>query len=104
MQAKINQMTAPPNSAKLRAPFVDLQIVLSPEDEEALRKRNDALHGRQYSGSELAVLDKEAEHFDRIRMLITKFVLKLCDYKGPYIDYASRPTSGNFGIARFEAD
>ena len=98
VQARINQITAPPNSAKLRAPFLDLQIELSPQDEEALQKRNDALHGRQSSGSELAVLDKEAEYFDRIRMLISKFVLRLCEYPGPYIDYASRPETGNFEV------
>ena len=33
-------------------------------------------------------------------MLITKFVLALCGYKGPYVDYASRPVNGNFEIKR----
>ena len=100
VEARINQITDPPNSAKLRAPFVDLGLQLTPDEEEAIQKRNDALHGRQTSGSELSALDKEAEYFDRLRMLLTKFVLKLCDYPGPYIDYASRPTTGNFEVNR----
>ena len=45
-------------------------------------------------------LDQSIEYFDRLRMLITKFVLKLCDYRGPYIDYASRPSAGNFDVRR----
>lgn len=48
----------------------------------------------------MSALDKETEYFDRLRMLLTKFVLKLCEYPGPYIDYASRPTSGNFEVKR----
>lgn len=101
--ANIEKCTDPPNSAKLKSPFLDLGISLSQEDEEALGKRNDALHGRDGGASELAAIDKEAEYFDRLRMLITKFVLRLCDYAGPYIDYASRPTSGNFMVDRMKS-
>ncbi|WP_417730864.1 hypothetical protein [Rosistilla oblonga] len=100
--ANIEKCTAPPNSAKLKSPFLDLGIPLSPDDEEALGQRNTALHGRNCGASELAAIDKEAEYFDRLRMLITKFVLRLCDYSGPYIDYASRPTSGNFTVDRMK--
>jgi hypothetical protein len=97
--ARINNSTNIPNSARLRRPFEDLQIPLSAEDDKAIQERNTALHGRQGQyGIELDGLNVSAEYFDRIRMLITKFVLKLCDYKGPYIDYASRPSTGNFEV------
>ncbi len=100
VQYKIDRITDPPNSSKLKAPFLDLQIELRSEDAEAIKKRNDALHGRQNSGSELQALDKETEYFDRLRILITKFVLRLCQYEGPFIDFASRPSSGNFDVVR----
>lgn len=101
--SNIDNCTAPPNSFSLQVPFKDLQIDLSPKEEEALRKRNDALHGQQCDGSDLVALDDEAEHCDCMRMLITKFVLRLCGYEGPYIDYASRPASGNFVVKRMGA-
>jgi len=101
--ARINNMTGTPNSARLRRPFEDLQIPVSPEENEAIQQRNTALHGLQDDHAfELKKLDKSAEYFDRIRMLITKFVLTLCGYKGPYIDYASRPAAGNFEVKRLQ--
>jgi hypothetical protein len=99
IRARIDNLTAMPNSARLRRPFDDLQIPLSNEENEAILQRNTALHGRQ-EGDALDIdrLDVSVEYFDRIRMLITKFFLKLCKYEGPYIDYASRPSTGNFVV------
>lgn len=95
----INNLTDMPNSAKLRRPFEDVKIRLSPLDQEALQKRNDALHGRGSScAPDLEQLDRGALYFDSIRMLLTKFVLAVCSYPGPFIDYASRPTNGNFEV------
>lgn len=95
----INNLTGMPNSARLRRPFEDLKIILSPLDQEALQKRNDALHGGGSStGQELEQLDSGAMYFDSIRMMLTKFVLAVCNYTGPFIDYASRPANGNFEI------
>ena len=105
LDARINNLTGIPNSARLRRPFEDLQIPLSEEETQAMQQRNTALHGRQEDdGEELQSLDMSTEYFDRIRMLITKFVLKLCDYEGPYINYASRPTAGNFEIRRLKEE
>lgn len=99
MTARINNMTDMPNSAKLRQPFDDLQLPLSDGELEALQQRNAALHGRKQDGTaDVASLDLSTQYFDRLRMLVTKFVLKLCDYEGPYIDYASRPPTGNFEV------
>jgi hypothetical protein len=99
MTARINNMTGVPNSARLRQPFDDLQLPLSTGELEALQQRNSALHGRKHDGtSDLASLDLSTQYFDRLRMLVTKFVLKLCGYEGPYIDYASRPPAGNFEV------
>jgi len=91
----INNLTGIPNSARLRRPFEDLRIKLSELDQEALQKRNDALHGEAGMGTDLAQLDVSAQYFDSIRMMITKFVLAICDYPGPFIDFASRPADGN---------
>lgn len=95
----INNLTRMPNSARLRRPFEDLQIRLSQLDQEALQKRNDALHGGGSSiGLDVERLDSGALYFDSIRMMVTKFVLAVCNYIGPFIDYASRPANGNFEV------
>jgi hypothetical protein len=57
-------------------------------------------HGNSQDADALEDLDVIAQTFDYLRMLLTKFVLKLCNYYGPYIDYASRPISGDFEIQR----
>ena len=104
LTSRINHLTQIPNSARLRRPFEDLEIALTSRDEEAILKRNTALRGRhEGTGMDLESLDLSAEYFDCIRMLITKFVLKVCDYEGPFIDYASRPTTGNFEIQRLKS-
>lgn len=101
LTARINNLTGIPNSARLRRPFDDLSIPLSDKDNVAVQERNTALHGRQREGEmELHNLERNTEHFDCLRMLLTKFVLKVCDYDGPYIDYASRPHQGNFEVKR----
>jgi hypothetical protein len=101
--SNIEKCTNPPNSFSLQVPFLDLQIELSAKERDALKKRNDALHGRQCDESDLVALDDESEYCDCIRMLITKFALRLCNYEGPYIDYASRPASGNFEVKSLES-
>lgn len=101
LTARINNLTGIPNSARLRRPFEDLGIPLSDKDNVAVQERNTALHGRQKDDEmELHNLERNTEHFDCLRMLLTKFVLKVCDYDGPYIDYASRPHQGNFEVKR----
>lgn len=101
--ARINNITGMPNSAQLRRPFDDLGLSLSAKESEAIQQRNNALHGQQENNrSDLEFRDASIEYFDIIRMLITKFVLKLCDYRGPYIDYASRPIKGNFEVKRLD--
>lgn len=97
--SRIGNWTDATNSAKLRAPFVEFGITLTEQEHQALRQRNSALHGTQNeNGCELAHLDQETLYFDILRMMLTKFVLRLCSYDGPFIDYASRPATGNFEI------
>lgn len=100
LTARINNLTGIPNSARLRKPFEDLLIPLSDEDNDAIVQRNSALHGRREGAVTIENLDRSVEYFDRLRMLITKFVLRLCDYRGPCVDYASRPPAGNFEVKR----
>lgn len=99
--ARIDNFTPIPNSARLRRPFDDLEIPLSHEEIEAIQQRNSALHGRLGEDKVgFKNLDITVEYFDRLRVLITKFVLKLSGYQGPYIDYASRPAVGNFEVKK----
>jgi hypothetical protein len=103
ISTRLNNITQIPNSANLRRPFEDLALKLATKEQEALMKRNDALHGNQEEG-ELSILDHDlsTEYFDHLRMLITKFILKVCRYEGPFIDYASRPETGNFSVVALE--
>lgn len=99
MKNNINNLTRIPNSVRLQRPFTDVGLVLSDAEKDAVKARNGALHGHKKDNvSSLTELDRDAETFDHLRMLITKFVLQLCDYDGPFIDYASRPTAGNFVV------
>jgi hypothetical protein len=92
LDKKIANITQAPNSMSLQQPYVDVGLVLSDLEKEALKARNGALHGHKNgNASSVTELDRDAETFDHLRMLITKFVLQLCEYDGPYIDYASRP-------------
>ena len=101
--SRIGNLTGPPNSASLQQPYLDLGIELREDEREAIKKRNDALHGKKGAhGNEIDYLDQEAEFFDILSVLITKFVFALCGYEGPYIDYASRPSNGNFEVKRLE--
>ena len=98
IRKKIENITQTPNSESLKNPYLDVGLSISPADQAALEARNIALHGHVRGNPTLDQMDKDAETFDHLRMLVTKFVLQLCDYDGPFVDYASRPTAGNFVV------
>lgn len=101
--SRIGNLTSPPNSASLQQPFLDLGIELRDDERDAIKKRNDALHGEKGPRSnDIKYFDQETEFFDILSVLITKFVFAICEYEGPYIDYASRPSNGNFEVKRLE--
>ncbi len=71
-------------------------LTVSDQELEVIKKRNDCLHGRQtLQGSDY---QDEINRFDTLRTLIHKAVLARLEYRGPYIDYAARPSSGEFPI------
>jgi len=63
-------------------------------------KRNDCLHGRRTLGDADSLDDIRVEvaRFDTLRTLINKAVLARLGFRGPYVDYAARPTSGPFPV------
>ena len=98
LKKRIENITQAPNGASLRNPYLDVGLSISTDEQEALNARNLALHGHARSNQTIEEFNDDALTFDHLRMLITKFVLQLCDYDGPFIDYASPPTAGNFVV------
>jgi hypothetical protein len=98
LEAKLGNLTNAPNSAKLQLPFQEIGLVLSANEVNALKHRNAALHGNDRGATSLSMRNESNRIFDVLRMLVCKFILKLCNYDGPYVDHSSRPESGNFTI------
>ncbi len=98
LEAKIANLTSAPKSLKLQRPFKENGMSLSSFETAALKQRNSALHGNDRGASSLAMRDEANRTFDVMRMLIGKCILKICKYEGPYIDYVSRPESGDFKV------
>jgi len=75
-------------------------LSVSDPELDAVMKRNDCLHGRRTLGDPDSLDDIRAEvaRFDTLRTLINKAVLARLGYRGPYVDYAARPTNGPFPI------
>lgn len=81
------------NAEKLRAPFDQLKIKLSQEDEKAIDYRNDLLHGNilmnndsSRSGKEID--DKMLYASAKLYTLISKLILKNSGYNGYVINHA----------------
>lgn len=92
LDKKINSICSPTNVDKLGQVFRDLGIALAPDDVALLRDRNFPLHGRPtliYS-SDSCSFDTERDRTDRLHTLISQALLRLLDYRGPYINFASR--------------
>lgn len=104
LRKRIQNIAQSPNADRLVGVFMDLGMVLTVEEKKAIGNRNRALHGaRTLRGFATADFDVEAERFDTIRILITKALLKLLRYRGPYINYVARPDQGNFPVERLES-
>jgi hypothetical protein len=90
------------NSKKLTSVFSDQGIALTTEEENTIEKRNIPMHGRPTlkDTSDLVGINDEGQRFDCLRVLITKAILSLLKYRGPYINYAARPARGNFPVER----
>ena len=80
----------------------DQGITLTTQENDTIEKRNVPLHGRPTlrDASDLIELNDEGQRFDCLRVLITKGILSLLKYRGPFVNYAARPMSGNFPIER----
>jgi hypothetical protein len=102
---KLQNINSPPNADKLALAFSILGIALTKSEVAALGRRNDAMHGKVKlsAKSQFEDYQKEIDTFEALRMLLTKGTLKLLGYAGPYIDYASRPASGNYTVAIMES-
>lgn len=81
------------NAEKLRAPFDQLKIKLSQEDEKAIDYRNDLLHGNILMNDEIKRTSEEIDNqmlyvSAKLYTLISKLVLKNSGYNGYVINHA----------------
>lgn len=97
---RIGSFAEKTNPAKLTEALEFDGLSVSNSELEAVMKRNDCLHGRRTLGdaSSLDDIRGEIARFDTLRTLINKAVLARLGYRGPYVDYAARPTSGPFPV------
>lgn len=100
LRKRIDNLTQLPNANKLESTFADLGIALTEQERATISTRNKCLHGVRTLGANhgLAALGSEIERFETLVSIVQKAVLKLLNYTGPYVDYADRPTTGNFPI------
>ncbi len=92
MSGVIERINSPTNSQKLLAPFEYYKIKLSPNDVEAIKNRNDFLHGRipdLEDTREFTIIN------DRLLYCINCLVLKYVGYSG-YISYQATWTQIRF--------
>jgi hypothetical protein len=92
--SRVNDVCRPPNADVLSRVFTDLGIELSSDDRAMLNDRNKALHG----GATLAIDEPGAagaEHLRclRLQTLISRAILRILEYEGPYINFASQSGS-----------
>lgn len=97
---RIDNFAAKTNPDKLTDALEFDGLSLSDPELDAVMKRNDCLHGRRTLGdaNNLDDIRAEVDRFDTLRTLINKAVLARLGYRGPYVDYAARPTSGSFPV------
>jgi hypothetical protein len=86
----LNRLT---NAEKLRAPFYQLKIKLTAEEEKALDYRNYLLHGNILMNNELERTSEEIDNHmlhvsAKLYTLISKLILKSCGYEGYVINYS----------------
>jgi len=86
----LNRLT---NAEKLRAPFDQLKIKLTAEEEKALDYRNYLLHGNILMNNELERTNEEIDNHmlhvsAKLYTLISKLILKSCGYEGYVINYS----------------
>lgn len=99
IRRRINELNKPinqsrlTNAEKLRAPFDQLKIKLSQEDEKAIDYRNDLLHGNILMNDETKRTSEEIDNqmlyvSAKLYTLISKLVLKNSGYNGYVINHA----------------
>jgi hypothetical protein len=97
---RISQFGQMTNADRMTAAFDVVGLRLTEAEIDAIKKRNVCLHGNRSlkDSGNLVEMNEEMGRFDTLRMVIYKAVLSLVGYEGPYIDYAERPSQGNFPI------
>jgi hypothetical protein len=86
----LNRLT---NSEKLRAPFDQLKIKLTKEEEKAIDYRNYLLHGNILMNNERERTSEEIDNHmlhvsAKLYTLISKLILKSCGYEGYVINHS----------------
>ncbi|MEZ7516094.1 hypothetical protein [Flavobacterium frigidarium] len=81
------------NAEKLRAPFDQLKIILTKEDEKAINYRNALLHGKILMNGEVKRTSEEIDDHmmyisAKLYTLLSKLILKMCGYEGYVINHS----------------
>ena len=101
LKSRIDNLGRATNEDKMTAMFRDdFGLELTECEKQVIGWRNKALHGgRSFNlRSTVSEIDDDVLRFDTLRMLITKAVLALLDYRGRYMNYASRSPQNEYEV------
>lgn len=96
LRVRIQNGNSPTNADKLTEPFKVLGVVLSQQELDAIKLRNDFLHEGRIL--DVAVVEGDREAWRKAYMVemclftaINKLLLKYLGYKGPVFDWGAKP-------------
>jgi hypothetical protein len=100
IENRLNSFAEKTNPDKLIESIEYDGLAVSDLELEAIKKRNDCLHGRRtlLDATNLTEIMEEMARFDTLRTLINKALLARLGYLGLYVDYAARPPQGQFPV------
>lgn len=100
LKKRITNICQPTNADRLIQCFESLGLEVTDRERQAINERNMALHGHRSfpCNPSHEDLNRESHVFDTLRTLLHRSTLALMKYHGPYVDYSSRPASGNFEV------
>jgi hypothetical protein len=95
LDKRVNDICRAPNADLLAKVFTDLEIELTSDDRSMLNDRNKALHGRATLTPLYDPDTTSMEHLRclRLQTLISKAILRILKYEGPYINFATQGAS-----------
>lgn len=76
-----------PNLDRIKRPLINMKIQLSEDDLNAIKSRNDYLHGRYAKGDDAYTLSASIQHSILVYDIICEALLRLAEFDGPVVNH-----------------